>query len=64
MIVTITIGKKNLEFNKVNKDGKTIFELHSLSDTNKNGKKCYWEIMVLDNMIYRKSYQLIAQVLK
>ena len=56
-MVIVTINKREMNFNKVNKNGKTIYELPNLSDINKNGKKCYWEIMVFNNMIYRKSYQ-------
>lgn len=53
METTFNIGKKDITYIH---DGDAYF-LQKLSDINKLGKKCFWEIWVRDNKIYRKSYQ-------
>ena len=53
METTFNIGKKDITYIH---DGDAYF-LQKLTDINKLGKKCFWEIWVRDNKIYRKSYQ-------
>ena len=51
--IDITVGKKSMTFFRNN----AVYSLPRLSDTNKLGKHCFWEISVKDNKIYRNSYQ-------
>lgn len=49
----ITVNKKMMNFYKDNE----TYSLPCLCDVNKMGKECFWEIYVVENNIFRKSYQ-------
>ena len=56
-MVIITINHKQYNFLTKKENNETIYYLPRLTDINKHGKNCFWEILVQDNMIFRKSYQ-------
>jgi len=51
--ITITVNGRMMLYSKTN----DVYSLDKLKNTDKLGKICYWEIYVIDNNIYRKSYQ-------
>ena len=56
-MVIISINNKQYTFFTKKENNQTIYYLPRLTDINKHGKNCFWEILVQDNMIFRKSYQ-------
>lgn len=56
---TVVINKKSIDFLISNGENSSssIYELPKLSDTDKLHRIRFWEIYVIDNKIFRKSYQ-------